>query len=256
MTDFVVVIPARMQSTRLPGKPLADICGRPMVLWVVDRARRSKAAGVIVATDSDEIADVCRADGVDVETTSPSHASGTDRIAEVARRRDWSSDQIIVNVQGDEPLLPPELVDQVAGLLQQDPDADIATLQTPFADLEQFRSTHTAKVITDRNHNALYFSRAPIPASTGARVPTDARRHIGIYAYRCQSLCALASSAPCEIERLERLEQLRALWLGQRIVVADSCMAPAHGVDTQEDLDRIRVLAADAHSCRGRAYGE
>ena len=245
MSDFTVVIPVRMQSTRLPGKPLVDICGRPMVLWVVDQAHRSRATAVIVATDSEQIADVCRTAGVDVEMTSTDHASGTDRVAEVARRREWPAERIVVNVQGDEPLLPPELIDQVAGLLIQTPGADIATLQTPPEDVAQFRSAHTAKVITDRRGYALYFSRAAIPAGAAGDVPASGRRHVGIYGYRGGSLLELAAAAPCELEQLERLEQLRALWLGLKIVVADSCAAPAHGVDTPEDLARIRELAAE-----------
>ena len=242
--DFVVVIPARMESTRLPGKPLADIAGRPMLLWVVERASSSAAAEVIVATDSDEIAQTCLAAGVTVELTDRAHASGTDRIAEVARRRRWDDRRIIVNVQGDEPLIPPALIDQVAALLTEEPTANIATLQTPVSDQAQFVSRNTAKVISDAAGNALYFSRAPIPVSTDDRVPQAARRHVGMYAYRCGSLLQLAATPPCEIEKLERLEQLRALWLGHRIVVADAVTAPAHGVDTPEDLERIRARAA------------
>jgi 3-deoxy-manno-octulosonate cytidylyltransferase (CMP-KDO synthetase) len=243
MSEFVVVIPVRMESSRLPGKPLAEIGGKPMVSWVVAQARRSSAGEVVVATDSERIADACATDGIDVAMTSASHASGTDRIAEVARSRGWPSERIVVNVQGDEPLLPPVLIDQVALLLEQDAGADIATLQTPFADATQYRSTHTAKVIADRRGNALYFSRAAIPHDAADGAPAIARRHVGIYAYRCQSLLELAAAAPCELERQERLEQLRALWLGQRIVVADACAVPAHGVDTPGDLEKIRTVA-------------
>jgi len=243
MSDFVVVIPARMESSRLPGKPLVDICGRPMVLWVVNQAQCSNATEVIVATDSRRIAEACRSSGVDVEMTSAGHASGTDRIAEVARKRGWHQDRIVVNGQGDEPLLPPKLIDQVAELLERDPEADIATLQTPFLDADEFSSSNTAKVISDGQGNALYFSRAPIPTAVEGRVPALARRHVGMYAYRLLSLQALAAAEPCELEQLERLEQLRALWLGQRIVVADALAAPAHGVDTPADLERIRALA-------------
>ena len=247
MVDFVAVIPARMESSRLPGKPLADICGRPMVLWVADRARLSRASEVVVATDSEEIAAACEAAGVSVEMTSKDHASGTDRIAELAVRRGWSDEHIIVNVQGDEPLLPPVLIDQVADLLAGRPDADIATLQAPIDGPTLFLSPDTAKVISNDAGEAIYFSRAPIPAG-GEGVPDCARRHIGMYAYRCSSLRALAAAPRCEIEKRERLEQLRALWLGQTIIVADAQSAPAQGVDTPADLDQIRELAvADPH---------
>jgi len=233
-----------MESSRLPGKPLADIAGRPMLLWVVERARQSAAAEVIVATDSDRIVEVCDGAGVPVARTAASHRSGTDRIAEVATLRGWSSDLIVVNVQGDEPLIPPPVIDQVARTLAADAGADIATLQTPFADRVQFESPNTAKVITDGRGRALYFSRAPVPAGPGDGVPPAARRHIGIYAYRCGSLLELAAAPPCRLEEIERLEQLRALWIGQRIVVADAVEAPPHGVDTPADLEAIRRLAA------------
>jgi len=244
LSEFVVVIPARMESTRLPGKPLADIRGRPMLLWVVEQSRQSGAKEVVVATDSDRIAAVCEAHGVAVELTAASHASGTDRIAEVARVRSWQDSLIVVNVQGDEPLIPPALIDQVAELLSDSAGADIATLQAPPESIDQFESRNTAKVISDQTGRALYFSRTPIPASVDGCVPSSARRHIGMYAYRCSSLLTLAATPPCELETQERLEQLRALWIGQCIIVADAVTAPAHGVDTPEDLVRIRALAA------------
>ena len=253
-SEFVVAIPARLESFRLPDKPLADIGGRPMILWVAEKAAASGAAEVVVATDSARIAAVCEQAGVSVEMTGSEHASGTDRIAEVARRRRWADDRIIVNVQGDEPMIPTELIDQVAQLLAARPDADIATLQTPVVGQAQFESHHTAKVIADSAGNALYFSRAPIPVARDGGTPPQARRHVGMYAYRCRSLLALAAAPPCELELAERLEQLRALWIGQRIVVADAVTEPAHGVDTQEDLDRIRslaVAAAKAHRGTG-----
>jgi 3-deoxy-manno-octulosonate cytidylyltransferase (CMP-KDO synthetase) len=235
-----------MESSRLPGKPLADICGRPMILWVADRAQRSAASEVVVATDSDEIAQVCRVAGVTVELTSSAHASGSDRIAEVAARRRWPDGQVVVNVQGDEPLLPPALIDQVAALLATHPRADIATLQTPVVDLAQFTSRDTAKIVADADGYALYFSRAGIPSAASGGLPAVARRHIGMYAYRCRSLRELAAAPPCDMEKIERLEQLRALWLGQKIIVADAVTEPPHGVDTPADLERIRHLAASA----------
>ncbi len=246
MTDgeFRVVIPARMESSRLPGKPLADIGGVPMIIRVARRAQSSRAASVLVATDSEEIASVCREAAVDVQMTSADHASGTDRIAEVAAERAWTDETIVVNVQGDEPLIPPLLIDQVAALLGDDSDAGMATLQTPFDSIEQFHSVNTAKVISDGSGSALYFSRAPVPAWTGDGVPITARRHVGMYAYRCRVLRRIAGSPPCELETAERLEQLRALWLGIRVVVADALERPPHGVDTTDDLERIRILTA------------
>lgn len=244
MTDFVVVIPARYESSRLPGKPLADIGGRPMIAWVHGRARRSGAVEVYVATDDGRIADACRAFGAKVEMTAPGHASGTDRIAELAERLAWPDDRIVVNVQGDEPLLPPALIGQVAGLLAATPDADLATLVTPFQSRAEFDDVHTAKVVIDAAGFAMYFSRAPIPCSADGAPAATARRHIGIYAYRTGKLKALAAAPPCALERAERLEQLRALYLGYRIAVADAVSAAAHGVDTPDDLEAIRALVA------------
>lgn len=242
MSEFVVVIPVRLQSQRLPRKPLADILGKSMIERVVCQAKASAAAEVMVATDSDEIAAVCRRIGAPVEMTADSHASGTDRIAEVAGRLDWPGDRIVVNVQGDEPLIPPVLIDQVAGLLAADPGAGMATLMTPLIDEAEYRDPNMAKVVTDRSGAALYFSRAPIPASRDGSVPADARRHIGLYAYRVETLALLAAAPVAPPERHERLEQLRALWLGQRIVIADAVELPPRGVDTESDLEIIRGL--------------
>ena len=243
MTGFVVVIPVRMASQRLPGKALLAIEGRPMISWVWERARRSRADEVIIATDDERIQAVAAGMGAEVEMTAATHASGTDRIAEVARRRGWHPDQIVVNVQGDEPLLPPALVDQVADLLERHRDAGMATLTTPVRNREEFVDPHMVKVVTDRLGHALYFSRAPIPTSRDGDFPRDARRHVGIYAYRAATLALLAATPPCKLEETERLEQLRALWLGQRIVVADAVELPPRGVDTADDLDHIRRLA-------------
>jgi 3-deoxy-manno-octulosonate cytidylyltransferase (CMP-KDO synthetase) len=247
MSPFTVVIPARYGSSRLPAKPLADIGGRPMIAWVHERAVRSGAERVIVATDDERIADACRAFDAEVELTRPEHASGTDRIAEVAERRGWPGEALVVNVQGDEPRLPSELVAQVASLLAARPDADLATLVTPIASEAEFRDPNIVKVAIDRNGNALYFSRAPIPwprdsAGKGTGPPRTApRRHIGIYAYRVRSLALMTAEPPCPLELEEKLEQLRALWLGQRIVVADALVHPPRGVDTPEDLAAARA---------------
>jgi len=242
VTDFIVVIPARYGSTRLPGKALADIAGRPMIAWVHERASRSQAREVIVATDDDRIAAACRECGARVEMTAADHASGSDRIAELAERCGWDDGQIVVNVQGDEPLLPPKLADQVADLLARTPGAAIATLTTPVCTEEEFRDPNMVKVIADREGYALYFSRAPIPYRAAGPPAVPARRHVGIYAYRAGSLKALSAAQPSPFEREERLEQLRALHLGLRIAVADAVDVPPRGVDTKEDLEAIQAI--------------
>jgi 3-deoxy-manno-octulosonate cytidylyltransferase (CMP-KDO synthetase) len=242
MTRFSVVIPSRLASQRLPGKPLREIGGLTMIERVHAQAQASGADEVIVATDSTEIESVCREAGARVELTSSDHASGTDRIAEVAERLDWPSDRIVVNVQGDEPLIPPALIDQVAGLLDADPAAAMATLMTPLAHEDEYRDPHMVKVVTDRNGSAIYFSRAPVPWSVAGGVPADARRHIGLYAYRVGALRQIASAPVAPPEKAERLEQLRALWLGLGIAIADAVEEPPRGVDTEEDLQFIREI--------------
>ena len=239
---FTVVIPARYEAERLPGKPLADIAGKPMIIWVYEAARQSAAAEVIVATDDERVAAVCRAARARVELTAAHHASGTDRIAEVAARLAWQDDAIVVNVQGDEPLLPPRLIDQVAGLLERHESAALATLVSPVRDAAELADPNVVKVAADAAGYALYFSRAPIPYPRAGGLPDGARRHLGLYAYRAASLKILAAAPVCGLERAERLEQLRALWLGQRIAVADAWEAPPRGVDTEEDLAEARRL--------------
>ena len=241
---FNVVIPARYESTRLPGKALADIGGKPMVLWTYDAARRSAAAEVMVATDDERVAAACRGAGARVELTANGHASGTDRIAEVAARSAWDERDIIVNVQGDEPLMPPKLIDQAALLLDRHPTADLATLMTDVRDARELADPNVVKVVVDSLGFALYFSRAPIPSPRDGGLPPGAKRHIGLYAYRAGSLKKLAASPPCELEQIERLEQLRALWLGQRIVLADAIEIPLRGVDTEADLAAVRRVVA------------
>jgi 3-deoxy-manno-octulosonate cytidylyltransferase (CMP-KDO synthetase) len=240
---FKVVIPARYDSVRLPGKPLADIHGKPMIAWVCEAARRSNATEVIVATDDQRIAAACKAARVRVELTAPQHASGTDRIAELAKRMAWADEDIVVNVQGDEPLLPPALVDQVAALLDAEPAAGLATLVTAVRDAHEFHDPNIVKVVSDAAGRALYFSRAPIPYSRDGGLPPGIRRHIGIYAYRARALKAIADTPPCTLETTERLEQLRALWIGVGIVVADAVEVPPRAVDTAEDLAEVRRLA-------------
>ena len=238
---FIAVIPARYESVRLPGKPLADIAGRPMVMHVYDQALGSGAEQVLLATDDERIAQAAGEYDANVVMTAATHASGTDRIAEVARALGWPDDRIVVNVQGDEPLIPSSIIAQVAGLLAGDRSADVATLTTPFADDEDPSDRGFAKVVTDRNGYALYFSRAVIPHPRDEGQPANLRRHIGIYAYRVGALKAIAAAEVCEPEAIEKLEQLRCLWLGMRIIVADACAAPARGVDTPEDLAIVRA---------------
>jgi 3-deoxy-manno-octulosonate cytidylyltransferase (CMP-KDO synthetase) len=245
---FRVVVPARFASTRLPGKPLALLAGKPLVLHVHALALRSGALEVVVATDDARIRDACVSADADVELTDASHPSGTDRIAEVAARRGWAPDSIVVNVQGDEPLLPPALIAQAASLLESDRGAAIATLATPIATSGEFRDPNVVKVVASRNGRALYFSRAPIPweRDDGAPVPRGARRHLGIYAYRVEALRQLSQAPPSPLELVERLEQLRALQLGLVIAVADACEAPGPGIDTPEDLERAETLIQKA----------
>jgi len=238
---FRVVIPARYGSTRLPGKALLPLAGKPMIQWVYERARRSSAQQVIVATDDERIAAACRGFGAPVEITSAEHPSGTDRIAELARRFEWDDEQIVVNVQGDEPLISPVSIAQTARLLAWHPEATIATLAAPLDRDAQFEDPNFVKVVTTRAGWALYFSRAPIPWPRDGGVP-EARRHIGLYAYRAGGLKAISASPPCALEEVEKLEQLRALWLGYRIIVADAAEPPSPAVDTEEDLARIRRL--------------
>lgn len=248
--QFNVVIPARYASTRLPGKPLADIAGKPMVVRVAERALSSGAHEVWVATDDQRVADAVKAAGHNVLMTSPDHPSGTDRIAEVARVLDWADETIVVNVQGDEPLIDPQLVRDVAAQLAAHDSASIATACHPIHDLPSLFNQNVVKVVLDRNGFAMYFSRAPIPYGRDAfqnaptRLPPDmpAYRHIGIYAYRGSFLKTYSQLAPAAVEQFEALEQLRALWHGHRIAVAVTALAAPSGVDTPEDLVKVRAL--------------
>ncbi len=252
MTDFSVVIPARFASTRLPGKPLADIAGRPMVVRVAERAAQSGAAVVVVATDHAGVFDAVRVAGFDAVMTSPDCASGTDRLAEVAVHEGWSDDTIVVNVQGDEPLIDPALIRATAERLAQRPDAAIATVCHPLTHADEIFNPNVVKVVLDCNDNALLFSRAPIPWARDAwmngerNIPADLPvfRHVGLYAYRTAFLKAYPGLMQPALERLESLEQLRALWHGYRITVIRTAHASAPGVDTPEDLERVRALFA------------
>ena len=247
---FTVVIPARYASTRLPGKPLQDIAGKPMVQHVWEQARRSSAERVVVATDDARIVEACKGFGAEVVLTRVDHNSGTDRLAEVATQLGPAGDAIVVTVQGDEPLIPPAIIDQVAANLAAHPEAGIATLAEPIHDVDALFNPNVVKVSTDTQGLALTFSRAPLPwardtfAQGRDALPEGVpyRRHIGIYAYRTQFLHDFVAWGPCWLENTECLEQLRALWHGVRIHVADALEAPAAGVDTAEDLERVRRL--------------
>lgn len=249
---FNVVIPARHASTRLPGKPLLDIAGKPMVVRVAERAAASGAHSICVATDHASIAEAVIRHGYDAVMTRENHASGTDRIAEVAQLKGWGDDEAVVNVQGDEPLIAPELIREVAQSLTEHTDAAIATACHPLHDKESMLNPNVVKVVMDKLGYALYFSRAPIPYprdafAAGLELPGDlpAYRHIGIYAYRAGFLRAYSQLSPAGIETFESLEQLRALWHGYRISVAVTANAPAAGVDTAEDLELVRRIFRD-----------
>ncbi|MEJ7932206.1 3-deoxy-manno-octulosonate cytidylyltransferase [Ramlibacter sp. AN1015] len=254
VAGFTVLIPARLASTRLPEKPLADLGGRPMVVRVAERARRSAAARVVVAADSDAIVRACAAHGVEAVLTAIDHPSGSDRLAQACELLHLDGDDLVVNVQGDEPLIDPALVDAVAALLQCHPHASMSTAAHPVATVEDLRSPHVVKVVTDARGFAQYFSRAPIPwwrdafANGIGSVPQPAPlRHIGIYGYRASFLRAFPKLAQAPTELAESLEQLRALWHGHAIAVHTTPRAPGAGVDTPEDLQRVRALFTSAH---------
>lgn len=245
---FKVVIPARYASTRLPGKPLADICGKPMVVRVLEAANRSGADDIWVATDDDRVIEAVMTHGGGAVMTRADHPSGTDRIAEVAQQMAWDDNDIVVNVQGDEPLIDPALIAQVAQALENDRSAAMATAGFPLRDAADLFNPSVVKVVTDQQGRALYFSRAPIPwhrdgfAASRNFLPANYApwRHVGIYAYRVSFLHRFGSMTPAPIEQAESLEQLRALWHGEKIVVVKCAIEPAAGVDTQADLDDVR----------------
>lgn len=246
---FRVVIPARYASSRLPGKPLVDIGGRPMVLHVLERALQAGAESVVVATDDARVLQAVEAAGHQALMTSPDHQSGTERLVEVAETLDWPDDILVVNVQGDEPLIDPVLIREAARQLVLHDDAVMATLAHPIHDHADFVNPNVVKVIADEAGYALYFSRAPIPWPRDAfasqqPMPHEfgALRHIGLYAYRVGFLRTYASLASSPLERCEMLEQLRVLWYGHRISLGVTPIAPAPGVDTPEDLARVRAL--------------
>ncbi len=234
MTNFVVVIPSRYASERLPGKPLRDINGKPMIQHVHERGVESSARQVVVATDDQRIAAACEEFGATICMTGDQHRSGSERIAEVCDLMDWKDDMIVVNLQGDEPTMPAELIDQCAALLD-DADADIGTLASPIASEEDFANPNVVKTVLDGKGNALYFSRSPIPYEDFSL----SLHHHGIYAYRAGVLRRLVAAPASELELSERLEQLRALSLGMKIRVAIPSTRPGVGVDTEEDLQAV-----------------
>jgi len=242
--DFLVVIPARLGSTRLPRKPLADIGGKPMVIRVAERAQQSLAHSVVVATDSPDIQAACNAHRIECLLTSADHPTGTDRIAEVAQLLKLPANALVVNVQGDEPLIPPELINQVAQTLADHPQCAISTVAVPITDQAELTNPNVVKVVLNRSGEALYFSRASIPFVRDAQMEhkVEHLRHLGIYAYRADFLQAYTRLEPAPPEQAEALEQLRALWNGYRIAVHTASEAPPAGVDTPEDLERVREL--------------
>lgn len=245
MSDFVVVIPARYASIRLPGKPLRLIAGKPMIWHVHQLAIQSSAKEVWIATDDERIEKAALAFAANVCMTRTDHQSGTDRLAEVSDLQAWPDDLVVVNLQGDEPLMPPALIDQCAALLDSG-TVEMATLASSLNTVEDFHNPHVAKVITDINDNALYFSRAPIPYCRDEKstklLETGALRHHGIYAYRRHVLRQLVEAGPCDLEQYEKLEQLRALWLGITLRVGRASVPARSGVDTEEDLAAVEAI--------------
>jgi 3-deoxy-manno-octulosonate cytidylyltransferase (CMP-KDO synthetase) len=256
--SFSVVIPARYSSSRLPGKPLKDIAGKPMIQHVYERALQSEAKDVIIATDDPRIEDAAKAFGAHVVMTNPDHASGTDRLQEVVSKLNYYADDIVVNVQGDEPLIPARVINQVAHNLAAEKDASISTLYEPIETIADVINPNIVKVVTDNSDFALYFSRAPIPFArdsfgqefknllTQTEMPEGVsfKRHIGIYGYRVNLLNNFVKWPAAPVEDTECLEQLRALWNGARIHVALADEIPPGGVDTPEDLERVRAYFA------------
>ncbi|MFM2479843.1 3-deoxy-manno-octulosonate cytidylyltransferase [Celerinatantimonas sp. YJH-8] len=241
--SYTIIIPARFASTRLPGKPLLDLVGKPMIQRVVEQANLCQANRVIVATDDQRIADAVTPYGTEVCMTRSDHQSGTERLAEVVKNAGIADDEIIVNIQGDEPLIQPQLVDQVAQLLLDDPSSPMATLGTAINDAEQIQDPNAVKVVVDKNGRALYFSRAPIPFSREGEWPAEYYlRHIGMYGYRAGFLDQYIHMEVSPLEQIEKLEQLRVLWHGYSIKLAKAVIEPGLGVDTQADLEKVRAI--------------
>ncbi len=241
--SFTVIIPARLASTRLPNKPLADIAGLPMIVRVAQRAALSGAGQIVVATDAPEVATACAAHGVRALMTRADHPSGSDRLAEAVEQLGLADDAVVVNVQGDEPLIAPAMIDACATTLAAQPDCVMATVAHALTDVAEFSNPNVVKLVTDKAGRALYFSRAPIAWwRDGAGAPNQALRHVGLYAYRAGFLRRFPTLAVSPLEQIESLEQLRVLWHGERIAVHVSSERPGPGVDTPDDLERVRGL--------------
>ncbi|MDH3688155.1 MAG: 3-deoxy-manno-octulosonate cytidylyltransferase [Gammaproteobacteria bacterium] len=249
---FDVIIPARFQSTRLPGKPLVDLCGKPLIQWVYECAQQSRASMVVVATDDERVCGAVESFGGSVCMTAPTHPSGTDRIAEAISTLDIPADRVVVNLQGDEPQMPGELINQVVDALEGSARASIGTACHTIDNTADLLDPNVVKVIRDQQGYALYFTRAPAPwlqrCEDGTQdfeaVPRSAFRHIGLYAYRAGYVSQFARRPPCELETIERLEQLRTLWHGERIIVCEASEMPGPGIDTPQDLERARQYLA------------
>ena len=247
--SFRVLIPARLASTRLPNKPLADIAGLPMIVRVAERAALSQAEEVIVAADDASIVDACASNRVRAVLTRQDHPSGSDRLAEACELLGWDGDTRVVNLQGDEPLIEPALIDACANLLDERPDCVMSTVAHPIGELAEFTNPNVVKVVLDAAGRALYFSRACIPWRRDGSLPGEPAlpspaplRHVGLYGYRARFLRRFPDLSPAPLERMESLEQLRVLWHGERIAVHVTGSAPGAGVDTPEDLARVRAL--------------
>ncbi|MFZ7200489.1 3-deoxy-manno-octulosonate cytidylyltransferase [Avibacterium avium] len=255
MATFTVIIPARFASSRLPGKPLADIAGKPMIAHVWQKAQQSGASRVVVATDNQAVAQAVQAFGGEVCMTSEHHNSGTERLAEVVEKLALADDEIVVNIQGDEPLIPPVIVQQVADNLAKN-GVKMATLAVPLNDAEELFNPNVVKAVADQSGNVLYFSRAPIPwnrdqfaglsdeQKTQLVLQSQYLRHIGIYAYRAGFIKQYVQWQPSALENIESLEQLRVLWYGEKIHIDLAKEVPAVGVDTPEDLEKVRAILA------------
>ncbi len=244
----IAIIPARYASTRLSGKPLLDICGKPMLFHVYEQAKKSSVDRVIIATDDKRIYQTMNELGCEVYMTSVKHQSGTDRLAEVLNIIGAGEDEIIVNVQGDEPLMPPEVIDQVANLLTIKPETPMATLYTAITDKQILENPNVVKVVSNVKGEAIYFSRAKIPFMRDhkeiTQTNTQYQRHIGLYAYRAYFLRKFSQWPPCKLELIESLEQLRVLWNGEKIQIAEAVLVPPEGVDTEVDLEQVRQIVA------------
>ena len=258
--SFIVVIPARYESSRLPGKPLMEIMlGKTMIQGTWEQAKKSGADRIVVATDNQQVKTVCESFGAEVCMTKQEHQSGTERIAEVVEKLHFSDQDIIVNVQGDEPMLPSELIHQVAEGLEEQPSINMASLCEPIDDVETVFDPHAVKVIRNQQNLALNFTRAPMPWSRDTfegnpSLPENwlYKRHIGLYAYRAGFIKQYVNWQECQLEKVERLEQLRVLWYGEQILVLDALMDAGVGVDTEQDLQRVRALLSTSVNVNNR----